>query len=128
MVGLGATPAVLQFALLIFLPETPRWLVKVGNIEVARAVLRKVYGAGSSGTVERVLHAIDNEVTEEEEATSARRHHIVPPKDSWPWVTRLQDGRAELFGVAGNRRALTIACMLQGLQQLCGFVRLPNYG
>lgn len=28
----------------------------------------------------------------------------------------------ELLTVPGNRRALIIACMLQGLQQLCGFV------
>lgn len=31
-------------------------------------------------------------------------------------------GWYELFQVGGNRRALTIACLLQGLQQLCGFV------
>ena len=40
-----------------------------------------------------------------------------------------KDNWDELFRVGGNRRALTIACLLQGLQQLCGFVRptfLPN--
>ena len=39
------------------------------------------------------------------------------------WLTRARNRFAELFYVGGNRRALTIACLLQGLQQLCGFVR-----
>lgn len=123
MVGLGAAPAVAQFGILVFLPETPRWLVKAGKTEQARAVLRKVYGKGLSSVVESVIRDIDREITEEEEATSKRRNHIAPTKDEWPWLTLLQDGSAELFGVGGNRRALTIACLLQGLQQLCGFVR-----
>lgn len=122
MVGLGAAPAVVQFGVLVFLPETPRWLVKAGETEHARAVLRKVYGKGLLSVVESVIRDIDREITEEEEATSKRRHHIAPAKDAWPWLTLLQDGSAELFSVAGNRRALTIACLLQGLQQLCGFV------
>src|SRR3569833_56771 len=33
---------------------------------------------------------------------------------------------AELFGLRRNRRALSIACLLQGLQQLCGFVSVLN--
>ena len=32
------------------------------------------------------------------------------------------DSFHELFAVRRNRRALAIACLLQGLQQLCGFV------
>jgi len=50
---------------------------------------------------------------------------IIQKMNSWVWLTRLRDAWAELFAVGGNRRALTIACMLQGLQQLCGFVRPP---
>ena len=73
---------------------------------------------------ESVIRDIDKEIIEEEEATSKRRHHVAPAKNASPWLTQLQDGSAELFGVGGNRRALTIACLLQGLQQLCGFVRI----
>lgn len=123
MVGLGAAPAVAQFGILVFLPETPRWLLKAGKTEQARAVLVKVYGIGLLSVAESVIRDIDKEIMDEEEATSKRRHHVAPGKDAWPWLTRLQDGSAELFGVGGNRRALTIACLLQGLQQLCGFVR-----
>lgn len=125
MVGIGALPALVQFAMLVFLPETPRWLVKIGRVEDAKVVLRKVYGKddAASKMVEGILRAIEREVLEEEEATSKRHDHVTPAKGSWLWLTGLRDAWAELFAVGGNRRALTIACMLQGFQQLCGFVR-----
>lgn len=128
MVGLGAAPAVAEFGMLIFLPETPRWLVKAGKTVQARAVLGKVYGKDLLSVAESVIRDIDREIMEEEEATSKRRHHVAPAKAAWPWLTRLRDGWAELFGLGGNRRALTIACLLQGLQQLCGFVRESSFG
>ena len=121
MVGLGATPAILQFGLLILLPETPRWLVKVGKTETARKVLEKVYGAGSDFIVQEVLRGISKEVQEEEvigyhnQSSDSRKGAVV-------WLARLQDGWTELFSTGATRRALTIACMLQALQQLCGFV------
>lgn len=124
MVGIGAFPALSQFALLVFLPETPRWLVKASRTEDAKVVLGKVYGKHSTASkmVDGILRAIEREVMEEEEATSKRRGHVTPSKSSWLWLTGLRDAWAELFAVGGNRRALTIACMLQGFQQLCGFV------
>lgn len=121
MVGLGAAPAVLQFGLLISLPETPRWLMKHGHTMSARIVLGKVY-SGSTPLVEEVLQAIDREISEEDAAIkliSSSFREIGP----WPWLGRLENACTELFRIGGNRRALTIACMLQGLQQLCGFVR-----
>jgi SP family myo-inositol transporter-like MFS transporter 13 len=35
MLGIGAFPALLQAVVLLFLPESPRWYVKVGRIEQA---------------------------------------------------------------------------------------------
>ena len=43
MVGLGAAPAVFQFGFLLFLPETPRWLVQVGKFKLAEQALERVY-------------------------------------------------------------------------------------
>lgn len=126
MVGLGAVPAVLQFGLMLVLPESPRWLVKDGRSPQARNVLRKVYAAGKDHAVEEVLHAIKTEIVEEEAAnndmsTSAMRNQ------PHTWLTRARNRFAELFCVGGNRRALTIACLLQGLQQLCGFNSLMYF-
>ena len=97
--------------------------MKAGRIALARNVLRSVYGTQSEAVVEGVLRAISIEVLNEEEATNARRLRSVPTKHKLSWLQTLHDSRAELFEVGGNRRALTIACLLQGLQQLCGFVR-----
>ena len=122
MVGLGAAPAVVQFGLLIFMPETPRWLVKNGNTQLARAVLEKVSG-GSSAMAEEVLRAIDQEISEEE-AAGKISHPLSSGMRSQTWLDGMQSTLDELFRIGGNRRALTIACLLQGLQQLCGFVRI----
>ncbi|KAL8775686.1 MAG: hypothetical protein Q9209_000182 [Squamulea sp. 1 TL-2023] len=120
MVGLGATPAVFQFGLLLMLPETPRWLVKAGHENVARDVLRKVYASGTNMAAERVLQDIKREIFEEE-ATSKLVHSSKPGDDLWPWLTHFQHHMTELLYVGGNRRGLVIACFLQGFQQLCGF-------
>lgn len=121
MVGLGAAPAILQFGLLIILPETPRWLVKNGDTEAARAVLRKVY-SGTESVARDVLQAIDREISEEE-AVSQEAYTSTPGRDSWTWLNKVHRALSELVYVGGNRRALTIGCLLQALQQLCGFVR-----
>ncbi|KAL8736604.1 MAG: hypothetical protein Q9181_002327 [Wetmoreana brouardii] len=124
MVGLGAVPAIIQFGLLLMLPETPRWLVKAGKENKARDVLRRVFASDTSTAAERVLRDIRQEILEEE-AASKLVNPTIPGLDSCPPLTQFQDRITELLYVGSNRRALVIACMLQGLQQLCGFVRPP---
>ena len=125
MVGLGALPAILQMTVMLVMPETPRWLVKIGLNDEARSVLNKVFGAGSDiqRMVDGILKGIEIEVREEEEALRGRMRGR-RTKDH-PWFSSMRDNWDELFRVGGNRRALIIACSLQSLQQLCGFVSLP---
>ncbi|MCJ1475365.1 hypothetical protein MMC13_004027 [Lambiella insularis] len=127
MVGLGGLPAVIQLGLILLLPETPRWLMAVGKVDLARTVLKKVYGAGSHGVVESTLRAIDMEIMEEEEATNTRHLHTDLAKIRPLWIQKLHDGWTQLFYVGGNRRALIIACFLQFLQQSCGFNSLMYF-
>lgn len=126
MVGCGAFPAVFQFFVLIWMPETPRWLVKVDRKEEARSTLASVFGggAGMQKIVDKVLKGIETEVREEEEAKRGRMRGRSSESDSSWFGSR--DAWSELYNVPGNRRALTISCLLQGLQQLCGFVGLPH--
>ena len=125
MVGLGALPAVVQMVVMLAMPESPRWLVKVGRNHEARDVLNKVFGAGADvqRMVDGVLKGIETEAREEEEASRGRMRGRRTKGLSW--VSGLKDNWDELFRVGGNRRAFIIACSLQGLQQLCGFVRVP---
>ncbi len=117
MVGLGAAPAILQCLLLFFMPETPRWLVKAKRSDEARAIIQKTCGSDPTAMpmVDSILKDIEIEVREEEDSAGLS-HGDGKASGSW------RVGWHELLFVPKNRRALTIACLLQGLQQLCGFV------
>ena len=127
MVGLGAVPAVVQVCVMVGMPESPRWLVMVDKSDEARGVLNKVFGKGAEvqGMVEVVLKGIEGEVREEEEAKRGRLRGQ-SKRQRGAWFAGSRDLWGEMFRVPGNRRALTIACLLQGLQQLCGFVSHPS--
>jgi SP family myo-inositol transporter-like MFS transporter 13 len=123
MVGIGGVPAAVQSFIMLGMPESPRWLVMVGKGEEARGVLLKVLGGGPSmqRAVSNLVKEIELEVREEEEAKRGRLRGQANREET-RWSLGFGDNWRELFRVPGHRRALTIACLLQGLQQLCGFV------
>ncbi len=139
MVGLGALPALLQAGLVFLMPESPRWLVKAGHTELARTVIARVQGnsSGSSAATMAILKTIEAEVRTEAEAQRLRQQGRRTPATGgrsghlWrlvpSWLLADSDAWAALFGERRNRRALAIACLLQGLQQLCGFVRISYF-
>lgn len=53
MLGVAALPAIIQFILMLFLPESPRWLFRKNEKDKAIAVLSKIYG------VDRLNEEID---------------------------------------------------------------------
>ncbi|KAI1432353.1 putative MFS myo-inositol transporter [Xylaria sp. CBS 124048] len=122
MVGLGVVPAILQCFLLVFMPETPRWLVKANRVGEARAVIQRTLGSdpAASRMIDTTLRGIEIEVREEERSSSPG------PGDGKNRGSLLMGWRELLF-VPRNRRALTIACLLQGLQQLSGFNSLMYF-
>lgn len=67
IVGIGAFPAFFQLAILILLPETPRWLIQAGFEAQAKIVLTKIYQdcPGCDRVVDRVMRNINGEIVEE---------------------------------------------------------------
>lgn len=118
MVGAGAIPALLQLGLLLWMPETPRWLIRSGKPEYARRVLLQIYanlpGVECDAMAQTVFDTVEAEVLAESKA--ARRMGDEQSPNNFLAAAR------ELITVPANRRALAIACLLQGLQQLSGFV------
>ena len=121
MVGLGAAPAILQVAMLVFMPETPRYLCKINKEQEAKAVLTRVYrgiSPNTTQTVNDIIRAINREITDEQESRLAIKLSSSPS---------LPPTLHSLLSHPPHLRALTITCMLQGLQQLCGFNSLMYF-
>lgn len=125
IVGLGAVPAFLQFAVLLVLPETPRWLIQAGHDSQAVAVLTRIYQncPECDRVVNRVLRGIRAEATQETEEMDRSKSS----NTNLQWLHDASQRTQDLFYTGGNRRALIIAMMLQGLQQLCGFNSLMYF-
>lgn len=111
MVGLGAIPAALQLAMLLFMPETPRWLVRAGRLDDAGSVLRQVY-MSEDKVANHVLAQIRLSLEHESGVLAGAN------------VGSSLLGR--LVERGKSRRALIIACTLQASQQLCGWNSLMS--
>lgn len=100
MFGLGMVPSVLFFIGVIWLPESPRWLVKAGREANARAVLKKV---GSGEFVSATM-------------TDINKSFEGSTKQSYSDVFRKAVRPAVLVGIT-----------LAVFQQLCGINVVFNY-
>ncbi|KAH7929017.1 general substrate transporter [Leucogyrophana mollusca] len=112
MVGLGTVPAAVQLFFLAFLPESPRILVRRGNLDAAHKVLTKVYA-----------HAQPEQVDLKLKVLRAAVQQSIEIANSTTFFERFNS----MLTIPVNRRALIIGCGMQAFQQLCGFNTLMYY-
>ncbi|KAF5951021.1 hypothetical protein HYC85_013014 [Camellia sinensis] len=68
MLGVAGLPAIVQFVLMISLPESPRWLYRNERVEEARAILERIYSAEE---VEDEMQALKSSLEQEKAEESA---------------------------------------------------------
>ncbi|KAJ2722852.1 hypothetical protein GGI07_003039 [Coemansia sp. Benny D115] len=98
MFAISAFPAAVQLCCLPWLPESPRVLIRRGQEDKARVILRRIYG-------DRVPESIVDEELE-------GMHHSMRTENATRYIDLLR-------GV--NFRPLIVACVLQLMQQFSGF-------
>ena len=72
MLGLAGVPSLIMFVGMLFMPETPRWLVFRGREERARAVLSKVRSSPSA--VDEELRDIVSDYEEHKKSGMGEYH------------------------------------------------------
>jgi len=100
MFGLGAVPSLFFLFGVIWLPESPRWLIKAGYDEKANLVLNKI---GSTAFVKQTVTAIEQSLT----GTIQKSYKAVFEKSVRP--------------------AVIVGIVLAVFQQLCGINVVFNY-
>ena len=113
MLGVAAVPALLQFIGICFLDESPRYLLRMGQLEKAKEVIRKLTGGG-------VDDLVVSEMLEEKAEEKANAHQQEQVVNKIPIETSGKRESEKAFKKKLLRYQLHIGVGLQILQQLSG--------
>ncbi|KAL5013890.1 hypothetical protein ScPMuIL_008160 [Solemya velum] len=111
MLGLAAAPSIIQGIGFIFLPESPRWLMRRGRTQAARNVLQKMYGTSNiDNEIKAMEQTVENDNKTDEGLFSYGKHVVL-----------------RAFTTPSVRRAMFVGCGLQLFQQLSGINTVMYY-
>jgi MFS transporter, SP family, arabinose:H+ symporter len=76
MFGVAAIPAIVFFLLLFRIPRSPRWLVKKGRVEEARAVLRALGDENFEQDLQEIVESVHLEQRQRQESLFSRKFKL----------------------------------------------------
>ncbi|KAG9442387.1 hypothetical protein H6P81_018241 [Aristolochia fimbriata] len=107
MLGIAGVPALVQFFLMLLLPESPRWLYRKGKEAEAEAILKRIY---TQEQAEEEILALRESVESEKKENFSEKMNI-----------------AKIFTTATVRKGLIAGVGLQILQQFAGINTVMYY-
>ncbi|CAN1249202.1 Probable inositol transporter 2 [Linum perenne] len=135
MLGVAGIPALLQFVLMMFLPESPRWLFRKGKEEEAKIILRKIFPPEDvEAEIQDLKDSVEKEVREQgsSEKTKTVRRGLIAGVGLQVFqqfvgintVMYYSPTIVQLAGFASNQTALLLSLVTAGLNALGSIVSI----